>query len=51
MAVELPSIGGYIACGIAGLGLILAFAGTVVTFMKRRDNYENLDDEHSDSTN
>lgn len=45
VALELPTIGAYVAYGISGLGVILLIVGIVATVTKRWNSYENLDDE------
>lgn len=45
MALELPSIGLYVAYGVMGLGSILVIVGLIATLTRRWNSYENLDDE------
>lgn len=45
MALELPSIGIYVAYGVMGLGSILVIVGLIATLTRRWNSYENLDDE------
>lgn len=45
MALELKSIGAYVAYGVTGLGSILIIVGIVATLTRRWNSYENLDDE------
>ncbi|XP_055308069.1 protein croquemort isoform X3 [Sitodiplosis mosellana] len=52
IALQLPSIGMYLAYGVSGLGFILLLVGAVLTYTKSwTTTYENLDDElTTDST-
>lgn len=51
IAIQLPSIGLYLAFGVSGLGFILLAVGAILTYTRSWSSYENLDDElTTDST-
>ncbi|XP_031627454.1 protein croquemort-like isoform X2 [Contarinia nasturtii] len=51
IALQLPSIGLYLAAGVSGLGIILLLVGAILTITKSWSAYQNLEDEpNSDST-
>lgn len=45
MALQLPTIGIYLAIGIGGLGSILLSVGLIATITKSWNNYSNLVEE------
>lgn len=51
IAIQLPSIGLYLAFGVSGLGIILLAVGAILTYTKSWSAYENLDDEPSTAEN
>lgn len=51
IAIQLPTVGSYVAFGISGLGIVLLLVGAIATLTRQWNTYENLDDEVTETLN